>query len=137
LLPLVLLASCAHDHDDRASTTTIRSGSPGGVRVTNVTIGDFDPAERLAAELCKREATCGRIEARGTDEAKLLGEQNCIGAATPRVGVELRGWSCSPSLHRDRFEDCQAAIRSERCSTRGLALATLPACREEAICGER
>src|SRR5688572_3480369 len=109
----LLAAACAHDRD-AASTTRVTSGTPDGVRVTNVTVGDYDPAERLAGELCRREATCGRMEATSSDEAKLLGEQNCVTVNAPRMRASMERWSCSPTTHRARFEDCLAAVRSER-----------------------
>jgi hypothetical protein len=134
-LALLLVTACAHDRD-RSETTTITSGSPGGVRVTNVTIGEFDPAERLAGELCQREATCGRIEGSGTDEAKLLGEQNCVTTKTPGLRQRLRAWPCSPAASGGRFEECLAAVRSERCEARLDSLEALPACRANAVCAE-
>lgn len=132
---LLALAACAHDRD-AASTTRVTSGTPDGVRVTNVTIGDYDPAERLAGELCRREATCGRIDSASSDEAKLLGEQNCVTANAPRMRAAMERWSCSPSTHRAQFEDCLAAVRSERCETRNVGPDILPACRSNAVCPE-
>lgn len=130
---VILVAACAHDRD-RAGTTTVTSGTPEGVRVTNVTIGDFDPADRLAGELCRREATCGRIQPAGTDEARLLGEQNCVTQRAPSVRTMLTGWSCSPVENRARFEECLAAVRSERCETRLDQVETLPDCRRDVVC---
>lgn len=130
-----LVAGCAHDQE-RASTTTVTSGAPAGVRVTNVTVGDADPADRLAGELCQREATCGRIDARTTDEAKLLGEQNCVTVNAPRMRSAMERWSCSASTRRASFDACLAAIRSERCETRIESPDILPACRGNAVCAD-
>lgn len=127
------LGACAHDRD-RASTTTVTSGTPEGVRVTNVTIGDSDPAERLAGELCRREATCGRIESSQSDEAKLLGEQNCVTVNAPRMRAAMQKWSCSATTARASFEQCLAAVRSERCETSIQGPDSLPACRSSAVC---
>lgn len=132
---LSLVAACAHDRD-RASTTTVTSGAPEGVRVTNVTVGDYDPADRLAGELCRREATCGRIDARATDEAKLLGEQNCVTSNAPRMRAAMERWSCSATAQRAGFESCLAAIRGERCETRIETPDILPACRGNAVCAD-
>jgi hypothetical protein len=132
---LCLVAACAHDRD-RTGTTTVTSGTPEGVRVTNVTIGDYDPADRLAGELCRREATCGRIDGSQSDEAKLLGEQNCVTVNAPRMRAAMQRWSCSPAANRARFEDCLAAVRSERCETRIDGPDILPACRSNAVCAE-
>lgn len=136
-LSMVLFAACAHDGGG-AQTTTIRSGTPGGVRVTNVDIGDADraePAERLAGELCRHAAICGRIEAPDSAEANLLAEQNCVTVRTPRIREALQGWGCSPETQRARFEACLAAIRSEGCETRLDRADVLPACRASAVCG--
>lgn len=134
VLSIFLIGACAHDRD-RASTTTVTSGTPEGVRVTNVTVGDSDPADRLAGELCRREATCGRIDARPSDEAKLLGEQNCVTVNAPRVRAAMERWSCSPRT-RARFDDCLAALRSERCETSITGPEILPACRSNAVCAD-
>ena len=128
---VLLVVACAHDND-RAGATTVTSGSTEGVRVTNVTIGDFDPADRLAGELCRRDAACGRMQ--GTDEAKLLGEQNCVTQRAPSMRTMLSGWSCSPATYRARFEECLAAVRSERCETKLDTVEALPACRRDAVC---
>jgi hypothetical protein len=133
VISVLLLGACAHDRD-RASTTTVTSGTPEGVRVTNVTIGDYDPAERLAGELCQREATCGRIDPRASDEAKLLGEQNCVTMNAPRMRTALQRWTCSPMTHRVLFEECLAAVRSEQCETRIESPDILPRCRSNAVC---
>ena len=132
------LIACAHE-SDRAGTTTVTSASSrtDGVRVTNVSAADYDPAERLAGELCRREATCGRIEARSSDEAKLLGEQNCVTSETPRIRKVMNEWPCSQiALPRSaRFEECLAAVRSDRCETNLSSPDTLAACRGKAVCG--
>jgi hypothetical protein len=133
LLVLGLLGACAHDRD-RAGSTTVTSGTPEGVRVTNVTVGDYDPADRLAGELCRREATCGRIDARASDEAKLLGEQNCVTMNAPRMRTAMQRWTCSATMHRATFDDCLAAVRSEACETRIETPDILPACRSNAVC---
>lgn len=132
---LLTLAACAHEREP-ASTTTVTSGTPQGVRVTNVTVGDYDPADRLAGELCRREATCGRIDARQSDEAKLLGEQNCVTVNAPRMRAAMERWSCSAMTRRASFEECLAAVRSERCETRIDSPDILPACRANAVCAD-
>lgn len=134
VLSIFLLGACAHDRD-RASTTTVTSGTPEGVRVTNVAVDDYDPAERLAGELCRREATCGRIDASRSDEAKLLGEQNCVTVNAPRMRAAMQRWSCDAKT-RARFDDCLAAVRSERCETSLAGPDILPACRSNAVCGD-
>jgi hypothetical protein len=132
---LAVVAACAHERD-AFQTTTITSGTaPEGVRVTNVP-NERDPADRLAGELCQREATCGRIEANRTDEARLLGTQNCVTQSTPRARQVLGSWSCSPAANRAGFEECLAAVRSETCETSLRRVDVLPACRGEAVCAD-
>jgi hypothetical protein len=138
VISIFALAACAHD-SDRAGTTTVTSGTSDttqGVRVTNVTIGDSDPADRLAGELCRREATCGRIGGSGTDEAKLLGEQNCVTTNAPRMRSAISSWGCNATVHRARFEECLAAVRSERCETSLERPDILPACRGTTVCAD-
>lgn len=135
IMPVLLVAACAHDRE-RASTTAVTSGTTAGVRVTNVPVGDYDPGHRLAGELCRREATCGRIESSRSDEAKLLGEQNCVTVNAPRMRSTIQSWGCSPATHRAMFEECLAAVRSERCETSLDRPDILPACRANAVCAE-
>lgn len=133
-LPLALTAlSCAHDRES-AGTTTITSGTPGGPRVTNIPVAEDDRAARLARELCRRDAACGRIETSGTDEARLLGEQNCVTTKAPEARRAIGAWACEPAPAEAPFEECLAAIRSERCETRVDRADALPACRREAVC---
>lgn len=132
---LVLATACAHD-GDRAGATTVTSGSTEGVRVTNVTVGDYDPADRLAGELCQREATCGRTQGARSDEAKLLGEQNCVTMNAPRMRGSIDGWGCNAMTHRAHFEECLAAIRSAACETSLEQPDILPACRGNAVCAD-
>ena len=128
------LTGCAHDYD-RPQTTTTTGATPEGVRVTNVRTDDYDPAAALAGELCRREAACGRLGEGASDEAKLLGEQNCVTERRGRIREVMRGWSCSPAAERARFEECLAAVRSERCETNLARPDTLPLCRANTVCG--
>jgi hypothetical protein len=132
---LAVVSACFHNRGE-AGTTTVTSGTPQGVRVTNVTVGDYDPADRLAGELCRREATCGRIDANQSDEAKLLGEQNCVTVNAPRMRAAMERWSCAPMSRRASFEECLAAVRSERCETSIDRPDILPACRSNAVCAQ-
>jgi hypothetical protein len=115
---LALASACAKD-DGRAQTTVVTSGTtPAGVRVTNTQQAlEADPADRLAGELCMHDAACNRMSTSGTDEARLLAEQACVTERAPAARRFLSGWNCSPAASRARFEQCLAAIRSERCET--------------------
>jgi hypothetical protein len=135
---LALASACAKD-DGRAQTTVVTSGTTGaGVRVTNVQQPqDVEPSERLAGELCMHDAACNRIPSSGTDEARLLATQACVTERTPAAREFLSGWNCSPAASRALFEECLAAIRSERCDAaldRGLD--RLDRCRRNAACPE-
>lgn len=130
---VALAGACAKD-DGRAQTTVVTSGTAtGGVRVTNV---DVDPAERLAGELCMHDAACNRIPSSGTDEARLLAEQACVTERTSASRRFLSGWNCSPAAGRARFEECLAAIRSERCETMLTDPGRLDLCRGNIACPE-
>lgn len=125
---VLLVAACAHN--DGAGTTTVTSGSTSGVRVTNTRQSD-EPAMRLADEICARELSCNHIgpSARYRSEEACMAEQ---GAAAPS---QVSRWDCEPTRSEAGFEQCLAAIRSERCETAMPRVETLVACRSAAVCG--
>jgi hypothetical protein len=127
LLALALV-SCMRD-DGQASTTTIRSGT-AEPSVTNV-----EPAIRLATELCRHESRCRDSERQRSDEAKLLAEQNCVTAGTDPTADVMGTWSCSPAVARAGYEECLAAIRTERCETKLSSIKDVPRCRSNMVCG--
>ena len=125
---LVLLASaCAHDNG--ASTTTVTGGSPEGVRVTNVTATD-EPAIRLADELCAHEAACNHIR----DDGRYGSEKACMADQGASALAQLARWGCAPTRTHAGFEECLAAVRSERCEASLPRLDGLSACRSAAVC---
>lgn len=118
-------------------TTTIRSGATEGPRVTGIrtaTPVDSAPAERLAGEICRREATCHEGASPRSEETRLLDEQVCVTRATGRTRDVMSTWDCSPSLVRAGYERCLAAIKNERCETRIDTIERIPACTRAAIC---
>lgn len=128
----VLAPSCARD---APATTTVTSATLADVRASSAAMGDYDPAQRMARELCRHEAACGRTEARRTDEAKLLAEQACIALKTPRVAAEVLRWPCAArTTARERYEMCLAAIRDEPCATKLDLADAIPACSAAAVC---
>ena len=137
---LALAAGCQRN-GEAAGTTTIRSGTPDGVRVTSAP----DPASttksraagRLAAAVCEHDRRCGATESADTSaEAGLLGEAVCVAELEPRARQNVEAWRCSPAVARAGFEDCVAAIKAEsRCSEIALTEASeIPACRPSEIC---
>lgn len=130
---LAVVAACAHSRDQSSySTTTITSGTPQGVRVTNVRENEPDPSLALADEVCRREATCNRI---GTAGARYTTEEACMADLGVRLPAQVASWNCEPAAARARFEECLASIRSERCETNLVArIDRLPLCRPNAVC---
>jgi hypothetical protein len=131
---LAVVAACARSRGPSAatSTTTITGGTPMGVRVTNVEESQPDPGLALADELCRREAACNHIGAAG---GRYRTEEACAADLGARLPAQIASWNCSPAAERARFEECLAAIRSERCDT-DLVSGTdrLPLCRATAVC---
>ncbi|MDB4934002.1 MAG: hypothetical protein JWP87_974 [Labilithrix sp.] len=124
----VLLAACAHN--EGAGTTTVTSGSTSGVRVTNTREND-DAAMRLADEVCARELACNHIG----DGARYRSEEACLADQGAQAPVQLSRWSCTPTQTQAGFEECLAAIRSEKCETALPRVDRLTACRSAAVCG--
>ena len=126
---VLVLASCRRE-DGQTSTTTIRSGTLEGSGSS-----DVDPAARLATELCRHESRCNDANNRqASDEAKLLAEQACVTSKTNTTNSAMEGWNCSPAMARAGYEECLAAIRTERCETKLSTIADVPRCRSSMIC---
>ncbi|HVH46809.1 MAG TPA: DUF6184 family natural product biosynthesis lipoprotein [Labilithrix sp.] len=137
---LALVAGCRHDDGEASSTTTIRSGTPGGIRVTNTpprttTIEDRT-ANRLAAAVCAFRRECAASERPDvSSEAVLLDETVCTAELQADARRTIAGWRCSPARAPLGLEDCLAAIKAERC--RDLTLEGVTAmreCRPSAVC---
>jgi hypothetical protein len=124
---LLLASACAHDSG--SGTTTVTSGSTSGVRVTNTRSSD-EPSMRLADEICARELACNHVGpgARYRSEEACMAEQ---GAIAP---TQLSRWGCVPTRTQAGFEECLAAVRSERCETPLPRVEVLAACRSEPVC---
>ena len=124
-------AGCAHQSETSGTTTVTGSSTTSGVRVTGTT--DKDQASmRLADEICGREAACGAIG----DGAKYRTEEACMADQGARAPVQLSRWSCTPTQTQAGFEECLAAIRSERCETPLPRVDRLVACRSASVCGQ-
>ncbi len=137
---LALTSGC-HHNGDAAGTTTIRSGTPDGVRVTSAPAPTTDAkasaANRLAGAVCERERHCATTErADVTAEAALLGEAVCVADLQPRARLNVEAWECSPAVARAGFEECLAAIRTETsCGQITLNESSeIRACRPSEIC---
>jgi len=123
-------AGCAHQ-SETSGTTTVTGGTPSGVRVTGTT--DKDQASmRLADEICAREAACGAIG----DGAKYRTEEACMADQGATAPIQVSRWSCTPTQTQAGFEQCLAAIRSERCETPLPRVDRLVACRSGSVCGQ-
>jgi hypothetical protein len=125
---VVLATACAHN--DGAGTTTVTSGSTSGVRVTNTRQSD-QPAMRLADEICARELACNHIGA----GARYRSEEACMAEQGASAPTQVSRWECVPGQTQAGFEECLAAIRSERCETPLPRVDRLVACRSAAVCG--
>ncbi|MDB5213625.1 MAG: hypothetical protein JWO86_1552 [Myxococcaceae bacterium] len=124
-----LVAGCAHGNE-AAGTTTVTSGTPSGAKVTGATPKD-EAAMRLADEICSREAACSNVG----DGAKYRTEEACMADQGATAPVQLSRWSCTPTQTQAGFEECLAAIRSERCETPLPRVDRLVACRSVSVCG--
>lgn len=129
---VALTGACVHHERPSVSTTTVTSGEPSGVRVTNVRTQAYpEPGLLLADELCRREATCNRIGPDGTHRS----EEACLVDLGTRAPALLASWTCSPAASRARFEECLAQVRSERCETNlSAGVSDLPRCRPNVMC---
>ena len=125
-LPLALIA-CTRE-DGQSSTTTVRSGT------TETTGFSIEPASRLTSELCRHEQRCRADEQQRSDEAKLLAEQNCVTTKNEVTQIVMGSWNCSPAMARAGYEECLAAIRTERCETRLSSIGDIPRCRSGMVC---
>jgi hypothetical protein len=135
---LALVPACTHDAGERTSTTTIRSGIPGGVRaVPAEPHGDREyAARRLAAAICAHDRACEQ-SAQGniSPEAALLAEANCVAQVKPGAIEDVNAWECSPAVARAGFEECIAAISTQRCRDIVLQRARLvTACQPREVC---
>lgn len=136
------LATGCQRNGEAAGITTIRSGTPGGARVTSAPEPASDAksraASRLAAAVCEHQRRCATTE--GTDvssEAALLGEAVCVADLEPRARRNVEAWRCSPDLARGGLEACLAAIRADEARCNELSLAEeseISSCRPSEIC---
>jgi hypothetical protein len=111
LTAALALPGCAREPQPITSSGTLTAADLG--EPSNDALG-----ARMAAELCEREARCGRL--RDTS--------GCADAKRPRVRAELDQWRCSPAASRARAKECLAAIGEESCEAGDLT-------RRRFICG--
>lgn len=119
-----VLAACAHD-DGQASTTRLTSAAP-----TVDPTYDINPEQRLAGEICRREAECNVTQKRSGWSDMVT----CVRGTLPRVQAELAGWKCDPAATRARYKDCLATVHAEPCSTIQDVEMRVNVCRENAAC---
>jgi len=138
-LTLALLTACKRDDGQTAGVATIRSGAPGGVRVTSAGARDASArasaADRVAVALCGHERRCAMTEdASPAAEAALLAEAVCVAEQKPRTRRAVEAWGCAPA--GDALEACAAAIENDDVCrpirlTEGSAI---DACRPSSVC---
>ena len=126
----LLAVACTHAQD-RSSTTTVTSGSPQGVKMTAARSERDQAAMRLADELCSRAAACSQIG----DGARYRTEEACMADQGTKAPAQISSWTCTPGQTQAGFEECLAAIRSERCETDLPRIDRLVACRTAQVCG--
>ena len=128
IILFVTLAACKHDDGESVGTTTVRSGSTSGPKVTDVrTDASDDRASRLTSAVCTRERQCA--EQRGGRSSG-----DCAGEVLSTSTLLVQNLGCDASTARPGFEACLAAIRTEDCGTSGAFSADLPQCRMSQIC---
>jgi hypothetical protein len=125
-----LAVGCAHGTTETAGTATVTSGATSGVKVTGASSTN-QAAMRLADEICARETACGAIG----DGARYRTEEACMADQGASAPVQLSRWTCTPTQTQAGFEECLAAIRSERCETPLPRVDRLVACRSASVCG--
>lgn len=136
LAPVTLSVACARQLNGPAEgTTTITSGTPGGVRVTGAQIERDDLSNRIADEMCNRESACSMIGDR--DDARYRTVEACMSdQGTKSPGVIAR-WGCTPLGTSATFEACLATIRSARCDMKIDRADMIAECRRAAVCTTR
>jgi hypothetical protein len=102
------------------------------VRVTGARASD-EPAMRLADEVCAREAACNHIGA----GARYRSEEACMAEQGALAPTQLTRWGCVPTRTQAGFEECLAAVRSERCETPLPRVDALAVCRSGPVCARR
>ena len=132
LAVVAISAGCAHQSETSGITTVTSSSSTSGVRVTDTTSDKDQASMRLADEICGREAACNAIG----DGAKYRTIEACMADQGATAPVQLSRWSCTPTQTQAGFEECLAAIRSERCETQLPRVDRLVACRSASVCGK-
>lgn len=139
----LVAAACKHDDGMPTGTATIHSGTPEGVRVTDVpevietAAPELGPAavrnelgDQLARAYCSHDRACGL----GDAETLLLAEETCFNDARWGYRTSVDQWPCRPVLARVGFDSCIAAIREASCSARRGEGAQLRACQAAEIC---
>jgi hypothetical protein len=126
----LLVAACAHQPEG-SSVTSVTSGSTSGVKVTSARVDRDEPAMRLADELCSRAAACNQIG----EGARYRSEEACMADQGAQAPAQIARWTCTPTATQAGFEECLAAIRSERCETALPRVEQLIACRSVQVCG--
>ncbi|MBS2014388.1 MAG: hypothetical protein JST00_15985 [Deltaproteobacteria bacterium] len=133
---LALAIGCARQvNGPGSSTTTITSGTPGGVRVTGAQIERDDLSNRIADEVCSRELACGSVGDR--EGARYRTQEACMADQGTKAPSVVSRWGCTPVGTSASFETCLATIRSARCDVRMDRADEIAECRRNAVCAPR
>jgi hypothetical protein len=124
---LLLLTVAACRHEEGVSTTTVRSGSPEGARVTNV---PDRPADRLVRAHCIHERECARVRGIAQANALAMSEASCLLAMRDRAERAAQTMRCAGS---EGFERCLDAIEGAACGSEAFAS---DLCRASVMCLE-
>lgn len=128
---VAMLAAACSRQSDGSGATTVTSGSTSGVKVTSARSDRDEAAMRLADELCARAAACNHIG----EDARYRSEEACMADQGAKAPAQMSRWTCTPTQTQAGFEECLAAIRSERCETDLPRVEQLIACRTAQVCG--
>jgi hypothetical protein len=124
---VLLGTACAR----QVGTATVTSAPAPTVRAATAQTPAEAAALRLADELCGRESACNGIG----EGAHYRTEEACMSDQSARAPAQLARWTCTPTQTQAGFEQCLAAIRSERCETPLTRVEQLSACRSAEVCG--
>lgn len=127
----MLVAACSHQPDGSGVTTVTSGPAPAGVKMTAARSDRDEAAMRLADELCARAAACNQIG----EGARYRSEEACMADEGAKAPAQIGAWTCTPTRTQAGFEECLAAIRSERCETALPRADRLIACRTAQVCG--
>jgi hypothetical protein len=142
LAPTAVLACAGHGQSSYGTTTVLSAPMPvvvpmgvPSIAAEAADVHQRDPAEELAAAICRRERVCTERGATVTAGASPRAGAACVAGVRPSALATLSALDCSPAEARAGLKDCLAALSSDDCSVPVSSDPQLiPACRRETIC---